>query len=326
MCEEYPILHGILLLQRSQVKPIVAELQRGNFAQATFIALALPRRDKLRTVGLHAAYQSLVNHALSPSVLTTLNPSLLRLVWKWILRRSPAEFRYFFHRTSEHDALLFFYPLGFLKPQRQLTWLDLGAGVYNNYSELLTLHPGTIIYSVDYNFLNLYLSKHFYPQPGNVIYVNADMSAGPILAKAKADVITVLDALQCTPHQRLAVAAAVEMLQRNGILFFSALPEHLYFALTSSFYPLSRRTLTSFFRHGTYMLHDHARLATALHEQRSPTSAVITVRSELPFRYTCVYSPAGLPRWRQLSLPASLLRASSGVWDRAERTWSNSVY
>lgn len=318
-CDEYPIIEGILILDRTHSKPIIDKLRKGKNTQALILILGIQQGKHLGFIRKY--YELLVGFILNKLSPDSKNTWHFYLTWRFLFRRSRSEYNYFFQRNLEEDSLLFFLPLAYA-PKKQLVWLDVGSGINNYYEAAQKISSKISFYSVDISFLNLFLNNKLF-QKKNTAFICSDICTGTFLT-IKCDIVTFIDTLQCIPYQiPLLTRISHDILNKSGILLGSAIPEHIYIKDNHDYYPLHRSLVINCF---PARLYNHHKITKAILSNTNPESAEINEKTLNISRYTFLYNKNSFLKWKGCLLPDDLTQNTKYFWSPNQPEWSNDAY
>jgi hypothetical protein len=313
ICDEFPIVSGILYLDKSKIKTVVSALQQ----QQPFLALCRTFEfGNLKSLLLKIFLQYNKFH-FSPN--NFINISLIKILWNI----DSSELNYYLNRQKEIESLLFFTPLSFHKVKSDSLWLDVGSGITNYYRELHQIYPNLTIISIEKLFRNILLSRLFYPDK-NVTYICSDIGHGLHFPQNSIDIVTAIDSLPFIEKQKYTIDVIVKnYLKKNGIFFVSSIIEHVYFSDFNHFFPLSTKLVRSYLP-TRGLLFDEINLCKNLFK-KNPFSISLLKSSTSPlFRYCLLWPVKKLPT--KFYLPPSIPTTKLTLWQNPKIIWQNKTY
>jgi hypothetical protein len=312
-CDEFPIVSGILYLNKSKIKSIVSSLQQKHSFNALCSAFEFGRFKSL----LMAIFIQINKHHLSPN--NFLNIFLIKHLWNI----GHSELNYYLNRRIEIESLLFFTPLSFRKINSHSIWLDVGSGITNYYRELHFIHPDITIISLEKMFRNIFLSRLFHPEK-NVTYICSDFCKGQVLPQNSADIITIIDSFPFIEQQKYTLdTISQNTLKKGGIFFVTGIVEHIYFSDYNHIFPISTRLARNYLP-SAGQLFDEIKLCQNLNKRNPFTKSLIKLSSSPQFRYCLLWPTKKLPP--TFFLPPSIPTTNLTLWQNPEIKWRNQVY
>lgn len=321
MCEEFPILQGILYLHKSQASYILDKLRNHDYVGALTIALNA-NHFVMSLAGLFSLPLVDITSIKNEDV----SESNFRWLWQFIFRQRRDDFDYYLHRNRFVPSLLSFFPLGYLSQHKKIIWLDIGPGIFTHYASILKNFPNITFVSIETNFLYQYLSSKLFSSQ-NTLRICADAAYGSFLKHQSVDLATFFDSLYCLPQQRATLRTIISRdLSKKGFIFASGLFEHAYFPLMHTpYYPISRARLTDYFKSEVHYF-DNEKLSLCLkHKSLKIIDATIKKNTNF-FRYCALWPKTMIRNPWSYTVPNSVASISTRLMTKPDSLWHNAVY
>jgi len=332
-CDEFPIVEGILYLFRPMNRTILETLRNGKFVEAFLLLSTQKRLFQPSRIWMKWGIK-LIGQQRNVLELTR-KIGREKAVWflQWVMPRNLLE--YYFDRDKWMDSLALAFPLGVLlatepKQKKKIIWMDVGAGLLNYYGELQLAWPNSVIVSEDANFLNLFLSRAFYPGK-HVNRICSDANFLHVVKPKTLDVLTFIDSLHCLNGTTSVLKSILEdgWLKPTSMLFVSGIPEHIYLDKSWGLFPINRKQVKKAFRAlraPTFL--DNKSLAAGMSAGVVDVKKVQQQLNNKSFRYSFFWSKkVKLPAKITMEfLPAELIAKAVRVWEMPKKTWQNRAY
>lgn len=332
-CDEFPIVAGILYLFRPLNRTLLEYLRNNGFAEAFVLcctqkkALQPENFWMMPVVNLLSKRKDLIGDARK------LGKDNISFLLGFVISRHLM--KYYFEREKWKDSLTLAFPLAVLlsRPntkKQKLIWFDLGAGVVNYYLQLQAVWPALTFISEDSSFLNLFLSRAFYPGK-RVCRVCSDANVFPVVRPKRADIVTFIDSLDSLSSTTAVLRQVLEKgwLKPNGILFVSGLQEHLYVDKRWGLFPVPKKSVESIFTGKNVPAYfDTNALSASIVAGEVSLKKVRLSSDPSRFRYSFFWS-------QKVKLPEKLLthflpqitrEKATSIWENPVRSWQNRAY
>lgn len=327
VCDEFPIVGGIIYLQKEKAKKILYYIQKNDCTGALIAAIdevAWIESRIPKTFGHRFLY-----HLLNPKRLRECSPSYLRRLWCIILRRKRTEYNFFFNRQQEMDWLLLFLPTGMVKDTSSPTiWVNIGAGIHNLYSAVIKIFPSVYFYSIEKNFLQAYLGVTLFPTK-QTTWICSNGSMGVHFVKKSIDIVTFLDSLLFIPNQKQAIQSITHsgILRNHAMVFASAISEHMYFPIpeTPEIYPVKRKSIESYFPSDVSFF-DHEKLSVILQSGKNPIQKAIIDTTSAVYRYCVLWPKSITGKISTPYIPHTFKKQATRIWMQPNILWRNKIF
>ncbi|MBP9817566.1 methyltransferase domain-containing protein [Candidatus Shapirobacteria bacterium] len=292
-CDEFPIVEGILCLDKSIVKRVIDKQQKNDKVGALAEALGFGKRRVILKLLMWLAEKKIF------------------IYWLWGYKKH--EWNYYINRHEERESELFWWPT-LIKHQKLEVWVDIGSGFGHNHQKLLKKYPGTTIYSVENSFKNLLLSKLIYDENSRLVRVCADMSeVGSLFIEHKVDVVTLIDVLPFVKNQQKLVEIVVKkILGRNGVVVMTSMVEHVYLETLGNYFPIYWEKLKSWLPKDGVFLDELKVLG-----EGDALKSVLVDKQKPVFRYSVIWPG---------KMPQKIVFGAKNYWKDAKIKWKNKVY
>lgn len=326
-CEEYPIVEGIIILNKKCAKKIVYLLQSNQLDKALIEALDLGNKKRF-FVQLSCRLFQIVSRLLSSK------DQSYRKTIQFLFKSFPNIFleKYMMDRKKEVDFYFFLLPFLSIKKRAKLDWVNIGSGATTFYSLLRSLSSTDFKFiSLDQSFLFLVYSKLQDSQQDD-LFICTDLNNGTPLA-VSSEIVTVLDSLPFYNQQKEFIEDifSPHFTQKTDLIFISEIPEHFYFdSLNVEVYPLSKKTFKTFapqeVRKNLVFLDDKVLVDGLKRNQINIRDAKITMDSRHPkMRYSVIWKKDNVPDIIDIR-ETDILRIPDYYWFEKKYTWRNKVY
>lgn len=338
LCDEFPIVAGILFLQKPKCREVLDFLRQKDTVGAQLVCITEQRRYHPDRPWMKLGGRAMLGRLLAPDFLRQMGKVWATRLVSFVM---PSHLlKYYFTRDQWQDALAIVLPLAVLLEkqkrgeQRRVVWLDLGSGLVNFFGEMQSAWKKLQIVSVDKNYLLLYLSAVFYPGK-DVVRVCGDAHFCQVVRPQTADVVTVVDTLQSlsSPATLLQQLLLPGWLKKDSQLFVSGLQEHHYLPRDWGILPAPRVIPLHIFR--SYprtlpapVLFDNEALSAQITAGSVDVQLVCRTKTQPVFSYGFWWSE-GMRLPKKLSttfLPEAVRQRATLTWDDPTIQWSNEAY
>ena len=321
-CDEFPIIEGILLLDKKKAKPVLEFIKKKDTKNALIKSILPFKKNYI--------YKLIKFEKISRFILTILlnknkleNPRTLKFLLTLLTTKEEA--RYHLNRKKEYDSLLIFFPTLLLEKNQTLQWLNLGSGLMNYYSKIHNHFSKKILFiSVEQSFISLFFSNFFNKKNKNVIKICTNSSIGK-LTKNKNDIVTMIDMIPFLENQRNQIEVAENSLKKDGLLYISGLMEHMYLPPNSHCFPLLIDTVQSFFSKKTIIINE-AKLLHQIENNSIFIKDTIKKEDDKISKYSVLITPQEIAKTKKQTLSKKITKEAQYYYGDDPQSFTNKVY
>ena len=244
--------------------------------------------------------------------------------------------KYYFEREMWKDSLTLALPVAVLLSQhkdkkKKTVWFDVGAGVVNYYGQLQQVWPGLVLISEDSSFINMFLSRAFYPGK-RVSRICADANILPVIRARHADIVTFIDSLDSLSSTTAVLRQVLEKgwLKANSMLFVSGLQEHLYVDKKWGLFPVPKKTVEQLFRQKkrSPIYLDTNALSDSIVAGEITLKKILLSAKPSRFRYSFFWSEQlTLPEVMTTHFLSKVTRSTAKlIWEKPAKVWQCRAY